>query len=80
MNTKTVELKEMLRNGVVNFTYKKLDGTTRQATGTTRLESIPEDKHPKGTGKTADNVVTYFDLEKEEWRSFREENFVEIIK
>lgn len=76
---KTVEdLRKGLKNGVVNFTYMKKDGSIRHATGTTRLDSIPVEDHPKGTGRQADGVVNYFDLEKSEWRSFREENLVSI--
>ena len=62
------KLQEMLREGVVVFTFKKLDGTMRASMGTTKLDQIPEDQVPNGNG-TAGNKVSFFDLEKKEWRS-----------
>lgn len=73
------DLREKLQNGIVSFTYKKKDGSIREANGTTRMDCIPEENHPKGTGEHSSDVVTYFDTDKNEWRSFREENFIHII-
>ena len=72
MNLKPVnaiELKRKLRSGVVQFAFKKLDGTLRTAVGTTDLTTIPIESHPKGTGITSDKSVRFFDIEKREWRS-----------
>jgi hypothetical protein len=42
---------------------------------TRNMAAIPEDKHPKGSGKTkAPHLVVAFDIEKGEWRSFNEES------
>lgn len=62
-------LRRELRNGVVQFAFKKLDGTLRTAVGTTQLASIPIDKHPTGARESSPTVVTFFDIEKREWRS-----------
>jgi len=62
------ELKSRLNQGSVQFAFKKLDGTLRTALGTTLLEQIPLDNHPKG-GSSSPRVVTFFDLQKGEWRS-----------
>ncbi len=62
-------LKNRLRGGVVQFAFKKLDGTLRTAVGTTDLTTIPIESHPKGTGITSDKSVRFFDIEKREWRS-----------
>ena len=78
MNHDIQELKEKMRGGVVNFTYKKKDGTTREANGTTNLDLIPEDNHPKGAYIKPVSIVNYWDVDKEAWRSFKEENFVKI--
>lgn len=76
-----IELKEKLRNGIVYFTYKKKDGTMRTAKGTTMLDLIPEENHPKGvvSNKPEDHVC-YWDLDREGWRSFKNANFVKIDK
>lgn len=77
--TNTVEeLRKCLKSGVVNFTYTKKDGTIREAKGTTRMNNIPEENRPKGVRESPSGIVNYFDLDKSEWRSFREENFEEI--
>ena len=62
-------LKSKLREGAVQFAFKKLDGSLRTALGTTNLSSIPQDSHPQGVREASDKTVTFFDLEKREWRS-----------
>jgi hypothetical protein len=62
-------LRSRLREGVVQFAFKKVDGTLRTAVGTTNLATIPTDHHPKGTGTPSDRSVRFFDIEKREWRS-----------
>jgi len=63
-----VELRQRLNGGTVTFAFKKLDGNLRTAVGTTSIESIPIDSHPKG-GTSSPKVVVFFDLQKMEWRS-----------
>lgn len=75
MNIK--EFKESLRNGVVEFSYEKKDGTIREAKGTLNSEVYGEENKPKGTGfEVPENIVKYYDLDKEGWRSF---NFDKLI-
>ena len=62
-------LRSRLREGVVEFTFRKADGSLRKAVGTTDLATIPTGSHPKGTGNPSDKSVRFFDLEKSEWRS-----------
>ena len=62
-------LRARLREGIVQFAFKKVDGTLRTAVGTTNLSTIPTDHHPKGTGTSSDRSVRFFDIEKREWRS-----------
>ena len=62
------ELRSRLNQGTVQFAFKKLDGTLRTALGTTNLEQVPLDNHPKG-GSSSPRVVTFFDLQKSQWRS-----------
>lgn len=63
------ELRRELNKRIVSFAFKKLDGTLRTANGTTNLASVPHDQHPKGVRKASPKVVTFFDLDKREWRS-----------
>ena len=79
--------RDAMSNGFARFTYYKNDGTTRQALGTRSLSLIPVDKLPKGGASDdaatwEDNVkaMPYYDLDKNEWRSFSVLNFVSLDK
>ena len=75
------ELKNILREyDEVEFIFTKKDGTERRALGTLKLDAISEEHHPKGAGMTiADDVIRYFDYARDGWRSFRWEQFNDII-
>lgn len=66
------ELKKKLHEGVVEFTYIKKDGSERKAKGTLNFEIIEELGGPIPTGQITHPTYTtrYFDIDKEEWRSF----------
>ena len=67
-------LKELLHvpTNVVRVTFTKKDGTERTMLCTTSFDKIPEDQHPKGEQtSSSDEAQRVFDLEKQEWRSFR---------
>lgn len=70
-----IKLRALLHKKVVEFYFKKTDGTLRQAFGTLMSGRIRE---TKGTKKTADNCQVYFDCEKEEWRCFKKCNLIKI--
>lgn len=70
-----IKLRALLHKKVVEFYFKKTDGTLRQAFGTLVSSRIHE---IKGTKKTADNCQVYFDCEKEEWRCFKKCNLIKI--
>ena len=73
------EIKERLASGGVHFTYRKKDGTEREAYGTRNLDIIAgNDAMPSGFGSNKRGVITYYDLDSEGWRSFRIENFIEF--
>jgi hypothetical protein len=63
------DLRNQLPNGVAKFAYIKKDGSLRLATGTLKLESVPQAKHPKGVRESSPKVLVYFDLERQDWRS-----------
>ena len=70
-----IKLRALLGKKVVEFYFKKTDGTLRQAFGTLMSDRIPE---TKGTKKTADSCQVYFVTEKEEWRCFKKCNLIRI--
>ena len=80
-------LHEMLAHGIVEFTFIKKDGTLRTARGTNYPDLIPPRCAPSGrqqaeieAGLTEPNwkSIAYYDLDKEEWRAFSIENFVQV--
>lgn len=75
--------RDALSNGFARFTYYKKDGTTRTALGTRSPLLIPADKSPKCPQDNDEweeraKAIPYFDLEKNEWRSFSVLNFVSL--
>ena len=76
--------RDAISNGFARFTYRKKDGTTRTALGTRAPSLIPVDKAPKalpdGVWEDSVKAIPYFDLDKNEWRSFNVLNFVSLDK
>jgi hypothetical protein len=75
---KATELKQALRKGLVKFTFKKLDGSIREAFGTRNMNYVPTESHPKGTGVEVDSVVKFYDIDKQAWRSVSVKAEIEI--
>ena len=73
--------------GFVRFAFIKSDGSMRYALGTRHLALIPHDKRPSGTKQARIDAgieqpnytaIPYFDIEKQEWRSFTADRLCEI--
>lgn len=80
---KTENLKELLKDSVVNFTFRKKNGEIREAIGTRCLdiaEGITENDIPKGVKEEIDSVITFWDCEKHAWRSCIESSVISIDK
>lgn len=69
------ELQEMLHNEEVVFEFRKKDGSIRKAKGTLIESYLPATEGKSGK-QSSDNVVVYWDLDKNGFRSFVKENFV----
>lgn len=73
-------LKNRLHNGAVHFTFTKASGETRKAYGTLS-ESVKSGLFDGLSGKTTPNnpdVTRYYDLDKDQWRSFINANVISI--
>lgn len=70
-----IKLRAMLKVRIVEFYFKKTDGTLRQAFGTLMSSRIPE---TKGEKRPYEHCQVYFDTEKDEWRSFKKCNLMKI--
>ncbi|MEM6321061.1 MAG: SH3 beta-barrel fold-containing protein, partial [Bacteroidota bacterium] len=69
------KLVKQMREGIARFTFRKKDGSERAALGTLREGNFSyQYKGGKGTAKA--NIVKYFDIERNAFRSFRLENLI----
>lgn len=66
-------LRSLLKESVVTITFTKKDGDGRVIKATLKEDLIPEEMIPKGTStrKKSEESQSVFDVEKDEWRSFR---------
>lgn len=72
-----LKLKAQMEKRTVQFFYQKMNGEIRQAFGTLRDDVIAD--NVKGTGrKPNENLFTYFDTEKGEFRCFKKFNIIKI--
>ena len=75
--TRTELVKALVNNAEVNFTYTKLNGEVRQARGTLMEGVIPSTALTGGGKKERPaDMIVYWDLDKNNWRSFHESQLV----
>ena len=79
------ETKKLLNEGVCNITFTKADGTQRIMRCTTKDSLIPNEKLPKSNDdakprKQNTEVVSAWDLDKSDWRSFRLDRLISLEK
>lgn len=71
------KLKKAMKKGIVKFMYTKLSGEIRTAWGTLKEDLIPATTNTSNR-KSNESVFTYWDSEKESFRSFKLANFLKI--
>ena len=71
----------MLRSGIVNIKFIKVDGTERLMK-CTLAEGIvkPHEKTTDREKKVNENICSVWDIEKDAWRSFRYDSILQIYK
>jgi len=75
-----IELLQLkMMNGVTHFLYRKKDGTIREAWGTLLPKVVNNSTNGFGIPRKYYNCQAYFDIELQEWRSFRYENLITIL-
>ena len=82
--SKAIELetmkKRMMRGECVRFAYMKLDGSVRVAVGTLQPQAVAANVKGNGVPKRFFGMFAYLDLEKMDWRGFKEERFIGTIE
>lgn len=70
------EMLDKLREKECRVIFTKINGEERDMVCTLKMEMIPEEKQPK-TGKEYNtDVIRAFDVNKQEFRSFRVDNVI----
>ena len=69
-----VRLKFRMKDEVLKITYRGKDGKLRERLATLKAEYLPEFKGTSTGKKMTSTKVTYFDIEKNSFRSFLAEN------
>ena len=65
-----------LQKRVCRVIFKKVNGEERDMQCTLKIDNIPEDKQPKTGKEYSDSVIRAFDINKQEFRSFKVENVI----
>jgi hypothetical protein len=69
------ELSEVMKMITATVVFEKVDGTLRTMKCTLKPEALPpievDESSEKKTRKVNPNILSVWDLEKNEWRSFR---------
>ena len=73
--TKIEVLRKVLSEHVVTVTFTKLDGSTRVMKCTLRPDMIPLTENG-GDSVHSDTTTVVYDLEKQAWRSFRNDSVI----
>jgi hypothetical protein len=72
-------LQIQLMNGTSHFIYKKKNGELREAFGTLLPKVVTNNINGYGEPRRYYNCQAYFDIESQEWRSFKYENLLTIL-
>lgn len=72
-------LREHLKAGVVTVKFKKKDGTVRDMKCTLKEDLVVSyDKKSEKKKTISEDVCSVFDLDKNEWRSFRYDSVISM--
>lgn len=70
------EITDNMRIGIVEFKFRKVDGSVRLARGTLRADMLPP---TQGTGKQPHkSVQVYYDTDAREWRCFKKGSLIKM--
>lgn len=71
-----MKLKVAMKQRIVKFYFKKVDGSVREAYGTLKENLIPATSGD--SRKKNDTVQVYFDTERQEYRCYKKANLLNI--
>ena len=71
-----MKLKAAMKNRIVKFYFRKVDGSIREAYGTLKESMMPATSGDNR--KKNDTIQVYYDTERQEYRCFKKANLVTI--
>lgn len=71
-----MKLKTAMKQRIVKFYFKKVDGSVREAYGTLKESMMPATRGENR--KKNDTIQVYYDTERQEYRCFKKANLVTI--
>ena len=78
MQKSKLTVREFLRNNVMTITFKKIDGSERVIVCTLNPSLLPPRNLDAKTRKQNPDIIAVYDLEEEDWRSFRFDNLLDV--
>lgn len=72
------ELNDRMKKEIVKFSYKRKNGSVRKAKGTLQKNKMPQTKSKPGM-KKPDSIFVYWDIDRNNYRSFRRKNFLKTL-
>lgn len=74
-------IETLLDNGIVEFWFREVDGNLRFAIGTRNTDIIKQYSQWAWRGPSpSPKVCAYFDIQRNEWRSFRRAYFLRSVE
>lgn len=71
-------LKERLKNETLQVSFAKKDGTERTMRCTLSANLLPVSEEKTSTRSVPTSSLAVFDLDKQEWRSFRWDSIIDV--
>lgn len=78
MAWRNIKLRAEMSSRIVRFYFRKVDGSTREAYGTL-CERLTPATASTSARRTNDTIQTYYDTERQEWRSFKKANLCPLV-
>lgn len=73
------EIAELLRKGVVQIKFEKVDGTIRIMKCTLHPDLLPVRTETTQTRSENEHVVSAWNIDLQEWRSFRVDSVIRLL-
>lgn len=74
------EIRDQLRQGILEVHFKKKDGSVRRMVCTTHADVLGPSESTRSAPVFQNEIVTVWDMEADAWRSFRFDSIVSVAQ